>query len=60
MDKDSPDLCYAQRPRKNDRHLSRLYDGHLAPVGLSVSQFSILTLLSAGSRLRPPTWRIIL
>jgi DNA-binding MarR family transcriptional regulator len=52
MDKDSPDLCYALAARKNDRHLSRLYDSHLAPVGLSVSQFSILTLLSAKGPLK--------
>ncbi len=52
MDKDSPDLCYALAARKNDRHLSRLYDGHLAPVGLTVSQFSILTLLSSKGPLK--------
>jgi DNA-binding MarR family transcriptional regulator len=38
-------LCYALAARKSDRYLSRLYDRHLAPAGLSVSQFSILRLL---------------
>jgi len=47
MDTDSPDLCYALTARKNARHLSRLYDSHLAPAGLTVSQFSILSTLSA-------------
>jgi DNA-binding MarR family transcriptional regulator len=42
-----PHLCYALAARKSARHLSRLYDSHLAPAGLSVSQFSILRLLKA-------------
>lgn len=42
-----PDLCYALAARKKARHLSRLYDHHLAPTGLSVSQFSILAVLQA-------------
>ena len=42
-----PHLCYALAARQNARHLSRLYDNHLAPAGLSVSQFSILSLLQA-------------
>jgi DNA-binding MarR family transcriptional regulator len=40
-----PYLCYALAARKSARHLSRLYDSHLAPTGLSVSQYSILALL---------------
>jgi DNA-binding MarR family transcriptional regulator len=52
MEADGPDTCYALTARKNSRHLSRLYDGHLAPAGLSVSQFSILTLLSAKGALK--------
>lgn len=47
MDSDGPDLCYALAARKNARRLSRLYDSHLAPAGLTVSQFSILSVLSA-------------
>lgn len=47
-----PYLCYALAARKSARHLSRLYDGHLAPAGLSVSQFSILRLLKAHGRLK--------
>ena len=45
-------FCYALAARKSARHLSRLYDRHLAPVGLSVSQFSILRLLKEHGRLK--------
>jgi hypothetical protein len=38
-------VCHALAARKSDRYLSRLYDSHLAPTGLSVSQFAILGLL---------------
>jgi DNA-binding MarR family transcriptional regulator len=47
-----PDLCYALAARKKARYLSRLYGNKLASVGLSVSQFSILTLLEAHERLK--------
>jgi DNA-binding MarR family transcriptional regulator len=42
-----PHLCYALAARQNARYLSRLYDNHLAPAGLTVSQFQILSLLEA-------------
>jgi DNA-binding MarR family transcriptional regulator len=45
-------LCYALAARKSARHLSRLYDNHFAPAGLSVSQFSILRLLKEHGRLK--------
>ena len=45
-------LCYALAARKSARHLSRLYDSHLAPAELSVSQFSILRLLKEHGRLK--------
>jgi DNA-binding MarR family transcriptional regulator len=47
-----PYLCYALAARQNARQLSRLYDNHLAPAGLSVSQFSILSLLHAHGSLK--------
>ncbi len=47
-----PHLCYALAARQNARHLSRLYDNHLAPAGLSVSQFSILSLLESYESLK--------
>ncbi|GAA4499084.1 MarR family winged helix-turn-helix transcriptional regulator [Gluconacetobacter tumulicola] len=47
-----PRLCYALAARQSARHLSRLYDSHLAPAGLSVSQFSILSLLQAYGNLK--------
>jgi DNA-binding MarR family transcriptional regulator len=46
------DLCYALAARRKARHLSRLYDSHLAPTGLSVSQFSILSVLQTDGRLK--------
>src|SRR5207245_11383432 len=50
--RNGPHLCYALAARQNARHLSRLYDSHLAPAGLSVSQFSILALLEAYDTLK--------
>lgn len=47
-----PDLCYALAARKKARYLTRLYDTRLAAAGLSVSQFSILTMLEAHQRLK--------
>ena len=47
-----PRLCYALAARKSARYLSRLYGSHLAPAGLSVSQFSILGLLGVHGRLK--------
>ena len=47
-----PYLCYALAARRSARHLSRLYDRYFAPVGLSVSQFSILRLLKAHEPLK--------
>jgi DNA-binding MarR family transcriptional regulator len=46
------ELCYALAARKAARHLSRLYDSHLTPTGLSVSQFSILSVLQTDGRLK--------
>lgn len=40
-----PNECYALAARRHARYLSRFYDGKLASVGLSVSQFSILSYL---------------
>jgi DNA-binding MarR family transcriptional regulator len=47
-----PRLCYALAARKSARYLSRLYGSHLAPAGLTVSQFSILGLLKQHGRLK--------
>jgi DNA-binding MarR family transcriptional regulator len=48
----APYLCYALAARKHARQVSRLYDSHLAPAELSVSQFSILALLEAHGQLK--------
>ena len=47
-----PYLCYALAARRNARRLSRLYDSHLAPAGLSASQYSILVLLAEHRQLK--------
>jgi DNA-binding MarR family transcriptional regulator len=47
-----PELCYALAARKTARRLSRLYDSHLTPTGLSISQFSILAVLLTDGRLK--------
>jgi DNA-binding MarR family transcriptional regulator len=40
-----PDLCNALAIRKAARHVTGLYDRHLAEAGLKVTQFSILARL---------------
>ncbi len=43
---DGPDICYNLAARRSARSITRLYDRHLAPAGLSSSQFSILAVLA--------------
>ncbi len=40
-----PTLCYCQASRRSARYLTRTYDRHLAPAGISVSQYAILIAL---------------
>lgn len=40
-----PDQCYCLASRRSARHLTRLYERHLAPSGMTSSQFSILSFL---------------
>ncbi|NNM71568.1 MarR family winged helix-turn-helix transcriptional regulator [Enterovirga aerilata] len=40
-----PDLCNALAIRKAARHITALYDRHLAESGLKVTQFSVLARL---------------
>jgi DNA-binding MarR family transcriptional regulator len=40
-----PNQCYCLASRRSARHLTRLYERHLAPSGLTSSQFSILAFL---------------
>ena len=47
-----PDQCHALAVRRNARYLTRLYDGHLSSAGLSVSQFSLLSLIEYHGQLR--------
>lgn len=42
---EGPDLCYSLAARRSARYLARLYDRHIAPAGITSSQFSILSLL---------------
>lgn len=44
-----PDQCYCLASRRSARYLTRLYERHLAPSGLTSSQFSILSLLDHAS-----------
>lgn len=45
---DGPSACYNLAARRHARALTRLYDRHLAPAGLSSSQFSILAVTARG------------
>lgn len=40
-----PDSCYCLASRRSARFLTRLYEQHLKPAGLTASQFSILSFL---------------
>jgi DNA-binding MarR family transcriptional regulator len=40
-----PDQCYCLASRRSARYLTRLYERHLAPSGMTSSQFSILSFL---------------
>ncbi|RAU47616.1 MULTISPECIES: MarR family winged helix-turn-helix transcriptional regulator [unclassified Pseudomonas] len=40
------DFCHCFAARRHARLLTRLYDRHLAEVGLSISQFSILAVIN--------------
>jgi len=40
-----PELCHCLAARRSARFMTRLYDQHLAPSGLSISQFSILAMV---------------
>ncbi|WP_024904239.1 MarR family winged helix-turn-helix transcriptional regulator [Robbsia andropogonis] len=46
-----PSLCYCLASRQSARYLSRLFDEHLAPSGLSSSQFSLLVSLASAKTL---------
>ncbi|KQS74280.1 MarR family transcriptional regulator [Methylobacterium sp. Leaf361] len=42
MDDLPPEACSCSAVRQAARHLTRLYDGVLAPIGLGLNQYSIL------------------
>lgn len=42
-----PSICTAARVRKASRRVSQIYDRHLAPYDLSVTQFGVLAQLKA-------------
>jgi DNA-binding MarR family transcriptional regulator len=42
----APEICSCSAVRQAARHLTRLYDDALAPTGLSVNQYSIMSKLS--------------
>jgi DNA-binding MarR family transcriptional regulator len=49
-----PEICNCAALRQAARHVTKLYDGALAPIGLGVNQFSILARLN---RVGPSTIR---
>ncbi|TCL91296.1 MarR family transcriptional regulator [Rhizobium sp. PP-WC-2G-219] len=38
--------CHCLALRRGSRHVTRLYDAHLAPLGLSISQYSLLSIIN--------------
>jgi len=40
------DQCHCLAMRRGTRSMSRLYDAHLEPSGLSISQFSLLSVIA--------------
>lgn len=47
----TPEFCTCLAIRQAARHVSQFYDQHLAPVGLRITQFSILAKLKEGGPL---------
>lgn len=43
----SPNVCTASRVRKASRRITQIYDRHLEPYDLTVTQFGVLTQLRA-------------
>lgn len=43
---DDPDVCFCLTGRRSARFITRIYEGHLEAVGLTSSQFSILSILA--------------
>ena len=41
----NPEYCYCHASRCGARSLTRMYDRHLEPAGISISQFAILAIL---------------
>jgi DNA-binding MarR family transcriptional regulator len=46
MNELTPEICSCSALRQAARHISRIYDDALAPVGLGVNQYSILSKLN--------------
>lgn len=46
MDSFGYDRCNCLAMRRGTRNMSRLYDAHLEPSGLSISQFSLLSVIA--------------
>jgi len=44
--------CHNLALRRGTRQLTRLYDSHLAPAGLTISQFSILSVIDNHPEIR--------
>ena len=48
MDQSEIPTCTVYRLRLAARAATRVYDGHLAPAGISISQFGLLRIVAAG------------
>jgi DNA-binding MarR family transcriptional regulator len=46
MSPSEPEICSCSALRQASRHLTRMYDEALAPVGLGINQYAILSRLS--------------
>lgn len=44
-----PDLCHCLASRRGARMLSRIYDRHLAPASINISQFALLSYIGRDS-----------
>jgi len=52
-DPDRPRGCTCFRLRRTTRQMTRIYDGHLAPAGLTLTQYSLVSTLALGPNPTP-------
>jgi len=52
-DPDRPRGCTCHRLRRTTRQVTRIYDRHLAPAGLTLTQYSVMSNLALGASPSP-------